>query len=66
MCSQFKNALHLNVCLLVVLWEEKIWLTNTVENLCAENMVSKYDWENARVTREHNYPEINRKHNVLR
>ena len=51
------------VCLL---WGKETWLANAVGNLCEENMISKYDWENARVTKEHNYSEINRKHNVLR
>ena len=43
------------VCLL---WGKETWLTNAVGNLCEEDMVSKYNWENAEVTRECNYSEI--------
>ena len=41
-----------------LLWGKETWLTNAVGSLCEENMISKYNWEKARVTREHNYSEI--------
>ena len=38
---------------------------NAVGNLCEEDMVNKYDWENAGVTREHNYSEIKWKNTMF-
>ena len=41
-CSQFGKALHPNICLFVGCGVEKTWLTNTVGDLCIENMVNEY------------------------
>ena len=43
------------VCLL---WGKETWLMNAVGNLCEEDMVNKYNRENAGVTRDCNYSEI--------
>ena len=52
--SQFGKALCLNVCLFVGCGVKKTWLTNTVEDLCVENMVNEYSLKNAKVTRKWN------------